>query len=63
MKTKVEKKDKNYTLNVDGSLVFEAEKLSDIVRKIEAYLKLRYIPEPVKLGVMERISGVVHGNR
>ena len=63
MKFEIDLKEKKYSLKVDDSLVFESEKLSDIVRKIEAYAKLRYIPEPVKLGVMERISGVINGNR
>jgi hypothetical protein len=49
-------------LKVDDSVVFEAAKLSDVVRKIEAYAKLRYLPEPVKLNFLERVKGVVnHG--
>jgi hypothetical protein len=63
MKFEIDLKDKKYSLKVDDSLVFESEKLSDIVRKIEAYAKLRYLPEPIKLGILERVKGVVsNGN-
>ena len=55
--------DKKFTLDINGERVFEAEMLSDIVRKIEAHLKLRYLPEPKKLSFMERVSGVVNGKR
>jgi ASC-1-like (ASCH) protein len=63
MKFEIDLKDKKYSLKVDDRVVFESDKLSDIVRKIEAYAKLRFLPEPVKLGFMERIKGVVDGSR
>lgn len=59
----IDKKDKIYSLKVNNEGVFESDKLSDIVRKIEAYLKLRYLPEPVKLTLFERISGAVSNGR
>lgn len=55
--------DKKYHLHIGPEKVFESEKLSDVVRKIEAYLKLRYLPEPIKLGFMDRIKGVVSGGQ
>lgn len=66
MKFEIDQKDKKFNLKVDDAPVFEADKLSDIVRKIEAYVKLRFLPEPVKLGFMDRVkvmtSGVAGGN-
>ena len=53
------KKDNKFFLAVNNEWVFEADKLSDIVRKIEAYSKMRFLPEPTKLSFMERVKGVV----
>jgi hypothetical protein len=61
IKLQVDKIDNKFTLDLNGERVFEADKLSEIVRKIEAHLKLRYLPEPTKIGIMERITGVVNG--
>jgi hypothetical protein len=63
MKFELNKEGIKYKLKVDDQDAFESEKLSDIVRKIEAHLKLRYIQEPIKLGFMDRVKGVVsNGN-
>jgi hypothetical protein len=63
MRFDVDKKQGKFILFVDGTNVFEADKLSSIVLKIEAYLKLRYLPEPEKqkAGFLDRISGVING--
>jgi len=63
MRFDVEQKEKRFILLVDGTNVFESEKLSAIVLKIEAYLKLRYLPEPEKQknGFLDKISGVING--
>ena len=63
MKFEIDKKENKYILIVDESQVFESDKLSDIVRKIEAYAKLRYLPEPIKLTFLERIKGAVDGRK
>ena len=60
MKIQIDKLQTNeYVLMVDDAEVFRSLLLSDIVRKIEAYLKLRYLPEPTKISFMDRIRGVV----
>ena len=63
MKFEIDKRENKYILMVDESKVFESDKLSDIVRKIEAYAKLRYLPEPIKLTFLERIKGAVDGRK
>jgi hypothetical protein len=63
MKFEIDKKENKFILTVDDVVVFESDKLSDIVRKVEAYTKLRFLPEPVKLSLIERFKGVVDGRR
>lgn len=50
-----------YCLRIDGELILVHEKLSTIVNKIEQFLKIRYLTEEQKGGVIGFVDKIMKG--
>lgn len=56
-----QRKDKKFELKIGDEEILVHEKLSAVVNKIEQYLKMRFLPEEQKGGVIGLFDKVMKG--